>query len=1457
MTTLYPRTLWFFLLPCLLCACDFGASSSPSAPSSRVILGPIVGAQITAVRASSVSTAIETTTTLVSNDLNTAGGFTLSLPGVADSEFILVTVIGGRDIDADGDGTLDATPTPNNGVIRALATAADWRAGVHVTVFTEIQVQQLIGNNLQALQNLTSTAITQSLDTTAQRLLHSDADVNGDGQTNYRDTLQFTPTNNSFPLSVSRNQINQIAQRIRQGESADASQLIDNLISLNVAAGADQTVEPGNTVTLNGSAQSSRTGAILSYAWTQTGGTTLTLNNANSADASFTVPSVSTTQTLIFLLTVADGLGITATDSVRIQVDQQPVPNAHPSVAAGADQTVTEGASVSLSGTATDSDGTIARVQWSQTTGPSVTLNTAESINASFTAPQVDTSGVSLSFTVTATDDNGASSSDSITVTVNDIPPPANIIPVATAQALSVDEDGSVSVTLSGTDADGSVTGFAISAAPANGSLSGTAPNLSYTPNANFNGSDQFTFTVTDNQMAVSSPAMVSITVNSVNDLPTANAGPDQAVGEQTIVALTATASSDSDGTIASYAWVETSGSGITLSNAATATASFTAPTFATDTALTFRLTVTDNQGGVSTDDIAVTVQDVNNQAPVITSANSASVAENTTVVLTLTATDADTTGEATVFTLGGDDASLFTVTGSALAFTAAPDFDTPVCGGDNACTITATPSDGINTGVAQAITITVTDLNDTAPVITSANSASVAENSTIVLTLVATDADTTGEATVFTLGGDDASLFTVTGSVLAFTVAPDFETPVCGGDNACTITATPSDGINTGVAQAITITVTDLNDTAPVITSANSASVAENTTVVLTLTATDADTTGEATVFTLGGDDAGLFTVTGSALAFTAAPDFETPVCGGDNVCTITATPSDGINTGVAQAITITVTDLNDTAPVITSANSASVAENTTVVLTLTATDADTTGEATVFTLGGDDASLFTVTGSVLAFTAAPDFETPVCGGDNVCTITATPSDSVNTGVAQAITITVTDLNDTAPVITSANSASVAENSTIVLTLVATDADTTGEATVFILGGDDASLFTVTGSVLAFTAAPDFETPVCGGDNVCTITATPGDSVNTGVAQAITITVTGLPTLTLVDASTPEGDTGTSTANITVTLAQFDQSADVSFTVTDGTATLTDNDYSATASGTLSFTGGATTATIPITVNGDTRIETDETVTITLSNPVNAELAVDTMATLTITNDDFAALNDTGIQFAGVFPNGNNSNCSDNPATNTVLAQQDCTNGRDAQATAGTLIKVGGGQAGFDFTKLGGDGTPLTIQNATYSDTGNEANGTMWSCVRDNRTGLVWEVKTAANRNTTYRWGGLTAVGRTSLDRQGSYFDDWNTLVNTANANTGLCGFTDWRVPKLYTLQTIVNKGRFNLAIDSSYFPNIGSGSFYWSSSPLARLSNSVWFIDFNNGNDFNFNRDSALRVRLVRGGQ
>src|SRR5207245_2366312 len=121
------------------------------------------------------------------------------------------------------------------------------------------------------------------------------------------------------------------------------------------------------------------------------------------------------------------------------------------------------------------------------------------------------------SFTFKANDGELDSNIATVSITVTAV----NDAPVASNQAVVTDEDTAKAITLGATDVEGSPLTYAIVTAPAHGTLSGTAPNLTYTPAANYNGSDSFTFKANDGSLD-SNVATVTITVAAVNDAPVA-----------------------------------------------------------------------------------------------------------------------------------------------------------------------------------------------------------------------------------------------------------------------------------------------------------------------------------------------------------------------------------------------------------------------------------------------------------------------------------------------------------------------------------------------------------------------------------------------------------------------------------------------------------------------------------------------------------------------------------------------------------------------------------------------------------------------------------------------------------------------------------------------------------------------------------------------------------------------
>jgi hypothetical protein len=158
----------------------------------------------------------------------------------------------------------------------------------------------------------------------------------------------------------------------------------------------------------------------------------------------------------------------------------------------------------------------IARYELSYGTSPGsrpISVNAGLAASASVTGLQ---RGVTYYFVVSAINQAGLKSAPSAEISYLE---PANQAPVAAAQSITTSEDSPVSIQLAATDKDGDALTYSVVTAPSKGTLSGTAPNLTYTPSADFNGTDSFTFRANDGA-ASSNTATVSITNQARHSTP-------------------------------------------------------------------------------------------------------------------------------------------------------------------------------------------------------------------------------------------------------------------------------------------------------------------------------------------------------------------------------------------------------------------------------------------------------------------------------------------------------------------------------------------------------------------------------------------------------------------------------------------------------------------------------------------------------------------------------------------------------------------------------------------------------------------------------------------------------------------------------------------------------------------------------------------------------------------------
>jgi hypothetical protein len=232
------------------------------------------------------------------------------------------------------------------------------------------------------------------------------------------------------------------------------------------------------------------------------------------------------------------------------------------------------------------------------------------------------------------------------------------------------------------------------------------------------------------------------------------------------------------------------------------------------------------------------------------------------------------------------------------------------------------------------------------------------------------------------------------------------------------------------------------------------------------------------------------------------------------------------------------------------------------------------------------------------------------------------------------------------------------------------------------------------------------------------------------------------------------------------------------------------------------------------------------------------------TSAKVTVTMKLFSAstpLNDTG-----------STTCSDGKSFNSLpcpvagLPGQDAQMGRDANQATNNDVD---GHRGFSFTKISNTGTKLT------------ASAKKWSCVKDNVTGLMWEVKTddggLHDKDWSYTWyepdntknGGDVGIQNGGVC-SGTSSCDTATYVQAVNA-AGWCGAKDWRMPTVDELAGITALDRSDPAIDTAYFPNTNEYANFWSSSPLGSVAR---YVNFTYGYDLTNTKSNAFQVRLVR---
>ena len=364
-------------------------------------------------------------------------------------------------------------------------------------------------------------------------------------------------------------------------------------------AGADQTVDVGAIVQLDGNGSSDADGDRLTYRWTAPSG--IVLGNTTVSQPTFTASAVGTYR---FRLVVNDGQVDSESDTVVVTVFQ---PNRVPVANAGVDQSVEVGAKVLLEGGGSqDSDGDVLTYQWTQFEGSSVFLSDATSVTPSFTPDEAGT----YRFSLIVSDGQLDSAADTVMVGVA----VDNQVPVA---ELAVNPAEGNLETQFRFDASGSrdPDGDALEARwdfDGDGAWdAGYGSDLAVMHQYASKGSWLVWVEVKDGG-GLTGRDSVRVVVQ--NRAPIAAAGPDQTVEEGVTVTLDGSDSKDADGDPLSYRW--TAPPGIALSDAATGRPSFT---ITSPGSYPFTLVVNDGETDSAPDEVKITVvqSEQPNAAPV------------------------------------------------------------------------------------------------------------------------------------------------------------------------------------------------------------------------------------------------------------------------------------------------------------------------------------------------------------------------------------------------------------------------------------------------------------------------------------------------------------------------------------------------------------------------------------------------------------------------------------------------------------------------------------------------------------------------------------------------------------------------------------------------------------------------------------------------------------------------
>ena len=620
-----------------------------------------------------------------------------------------------------------------------------------------------------------------------------------------------------------------------------------------------------------------------------------------------------------------------------------------------------------------------------------------------------------------------------------------NDAPNAILDSATVAEDQSVSVAVLENDRDveESTLTIASTTSPRSGSASVSADGLTilYTPASDFNGSDEFGYTVTDG--VLSSTGTVRISVDAVNDAPIAIED-IRGTGEDTPIAIDVGANDrDIDGDTLS---VTSFGQGENGAVTVTGEGLLYTPTKDFSGSDRFEYTISD---GVASSSAFVIVNISSENDSPLARGDDRTVAEDGAIVIAVLDNDSDPEGEPLSITqVSTAQNGTATLEGTTIRYAPKPNYN-----GDDQFTYTL--SDGVHSAVA-TVSLTVTAVNDPPEVF--GESVNLNEDSEVSILPLANDSDADGDALTLAVAVQPThGVVTVNGTNVIYKPALHYN----GADAFEYIV---SDGVESRSAK-VTLTVVAVND--PPVALGDSINVSEDGEGSVSPLANDSDADGDTlTIASVGQAAHGTVTVNGTNVVYKPAPDY-------NGTDAFEYTVSDGIETRSANVM-ITVLAVND--PPTAAPDAATTAEDAPVTIPILANDVDVDSTLQVTIVSGPTHGTVTVVGSDIRYQPEQDF----AGQDG---FTYQIKESNGEGTAQtSVTITVAPVNDSP--VADDDSGSTNMNEAVVIEVLSNDGDVDSaqeDLTITIVNQPANGSAVISKTLIIYTPNSGYYTPASG----------------------------------------------------------------------------------------------------------------------------------------------------------------------------------------------------------------------------------------------------------------------------------------------------------------------------------------------------------------------------------------